>query len=194
MDRSELSEEDAKAWKRRILKSYLQQFLVEPLPETDQVGLSNFFRSYKDDVFCVSVPTLKVMKQVAQCYLLSFGRDLRWVYMSSHELVKTLIEQESSLFGLMLPDIVIIVHGFDSFPNKLDTDSINQVASSREARGKKTLIIMGTGDVGVKYTPLQVYALRDTLPSSEGSRLPPRTIAPSLPGKVKPDMSDERLF
>jgi hypothetical protein len=83
-----------------------------------------------------------------------------WFSISSHELVRTFFGSDATLFDLMKYDLVIIYHGFDSLPNKLTADHVNQVASSRGMRGLPTLILEKVEDHDILYpiTPVNLKA------------------------------------
>jgi hypothetical protein len=146
-----LTERERKEWKRRILKRYLRNFLCWPFPKEQQDSLAKHFRDNKSKVTVLITPTEEVMKQAGACFLLSFGRELSWTSMSSHELIKAFVEDRMVLAGLFDFDLVIIYHGFDTFPNKIMAESVTQVAFSRSARNLKTLILMKEPDPKIQY-------------------------------------------
>ena len=77
-------------------------------------------------------------------------------------------------------DIVIIYHGFDSLPNSLTTSHVNQVAMSRDVRGKKTLILERFIDQEINYPPMGNTPVK------------PKDEVKSKPGAVKVDTADLR--
>ena len=159
-----LSQEEIVERRKAILRAYLQQFLVPSLPAPVAERLAKEFRDPSQYVFHYLTPSDTLMKQVAQCYLLSIGRRLNWFACSSHELVRSFFDDNGVIFDLFIYDIVIVYHGFASLPNKLTAGHVNQISTSRSLRGKRTLILSKMPDPEIEYpsASLPTAALRVT--------------------------------
>lgn len=148
----DVDEESVRSRKQTLLKAYLKNFLVQPFPPERSEALSGFFRrSDMGKVFHLITGNETLLRQVAQCFLLSFNRRLDWFAASSHEFIRMFFSSDSTLLDLIRYDVVIIYHGFDALPNKLTADHVHQIASSRSIRGKRTLILSKEPDPGLDY-------------------------------------------
>ena len=179
-----LSPDESREWKQRILRSYLKHFFVAPLPAEQETELTKIFLRNPSPVIVLVTPTLLQAQQTAQCFLLAFGRELDWESCSSHELVRTFFEVNDALSSLVARQVVILTHGFDSLPNKETANYVNQVASSRESRGRKTLILVNQSTVAIKYPVTKLEGpQRAALPSSASAL---KTIKHAKQSKIDP--------
>jgi hypothetical protein len=138
------SQEEIKAWKRKLLHEYLGMFDVEPFPRDQALQNADTMKEYREKYksFGIISPTEETMKKVAQCYLLSFDSFRNWKAISTQELVRACFADDSVIFEYLSSPVTIIYHGFDYIPNKLDIDYVNQIVSGRNVRGLPTLVVV----------------------------------------------------
>lgn len=146
----DLSPGEQKEWKQRLLRQYLRNFFSAPLPREQMAALGEFFKGTSGKPVSVVTPDDTVMKQVGMCYLLSFGGEKAWRACSGYELVQSHFDKDEILTGMMSADLAIIFHGFDTMPNKMIPEIVNQVVMTRKMRGKGTLVLVRTPDVSIE--------------------------------------------
>ncbi len=136
-----------------MLKGYLGQFYVPPLPLPTSKALASYMaKTLKTErVVAVIAPSEATMRQVAQVFLLSFGKQVTWDASSAYELVRRSFESEDTLSDLMAVQAVVLYAGFDHLDNKLTDGSLMQIVSGRANRNKPTLIIVRTKEAKFPY-------------------------------------------
>lgn len=175
-----LDESYFRAKRKALLKSYLKELLVSPLPKEERDRLTELFTAHPDPDAGVVVPTLDYAKQVAQCYLLAVGRGRDWSLYSAGDLTKSVVENSTSLTSHVQTDILILFYGFDSLPNKLIIPMVNQIVTSRALRNRRTLVCLGREEPLIEVSMVSSGKRRAPNPKK-----PAATEAIALP--VEPD-------
>jgi hypothetical protein len=89
--------EDLRQWRYDILKGYLGTFFCKPFPKDQQAALAAAFVKDKSNVISLITPNERTMKQAGACFLLSFGREVEWFACSSHELIRSFFDSDSTI-------------------------------------------------------------------------------------------------
>lgn len=146
------NEDEMSGWKASLLKGFLREFYVEPMGLKKAEALSKVFveRRKVERATGVVTPTEAELRQVAQCYLLSFGRFVSWSAISSHELVRLTFVSDSTLFDYINAQVAIVYHGFDSLENSMTLGMVNQLIMGRTFRNRYTLVLMKAKDAGIE--------------------------------------------
>jgi len=136
-----------------MLKGYLGQFYVAPLPLSTSRALVKYISSTlrTERVVAVIAPSEAIMRQVVQVFLLSFGKQVTWEASSAYELVRRSFESEDTMSELLAAQAVVLYSGFDHLENKLTDGSLLQIVSGRANRNKPTLIVVRTKETKFPY-------------------------------------------
>jgi hypothetical protein len=155
------NQDELSRWKASLLKGFLREHFVKPMDLKRAEELSKVFRKRRKTECALGIvtPTDTELRQVAQCYLLSFGHHIRWSAITSHELVRKAFESDSTLFEYINEPAVLLYHGFDSLSNSMTVGMVNQVITGRSFRDRPTLVLMKAKDPEINVTQLSISSV-----------------------------------
>lgn len=123
------------------LKFYLGPFWVQP--SKDQELIKEAENSYKSEqaVQAYLITDKKKLYQFVQAVILTPRRQVEWAHVDSYGLIESYIAGESVSDKYFSSEILFILHGFSTMPNKQLHNMTNQVISTRECAHKKTYLL-----------------------------------------------------
>lgn len=126
---------------KKQLQHYLKQFYVKPPSNSVKEKASSFVSDSKKYIESFIFNSDESLKQYCQQVILAYDRFIDWECVNSYTFVERFLQGEPIYSDALIPELLIITHGYREMPNRQLHNVTNQIIASRKSVGKKTLLV-----------------------------------------------------